>query len=266
MSKTRLNIPEHIAPYLVAEYCDDFPMTRYFVSKTQVEIIEDVMRAQKVKDKLVKYGIYYLNSTLLYGVPGTGKTTFGRYMANCFDLDFVYINFAKLFDGVFGKTAGVISDIFQYMSKTKAIFMLDEIDAISQKRGTESAATGGEISRITVTIMQELDLMKRRQVDAILIGCTNRIDIMDDALKSRFSIKKELKDLDNSEKLAYIQLVLNDMGVSYNMDNLRMYCARNNSLTQRAIEFDIQRCLIRWISEGEGAVPFMLDHIREQTV
>lgn len=263
MSQTRLSIPEHLQPYLEAEYCDDFPIDRFYVTKLHDEIVHDVLNAQQVGERLRHYGVNYLNATLLYGIPGTGKTTFARYLAYCMDLDSVHIKFAKLYDGVLGQTPSKISDIFQYMSTTSAIFLLDEIDAISQKRGTESDVTGGEISRITITLMQELDMMKRKNVDTIIIGCTNRNDIMDPALRDRFSIKKEVKALNVREKQEYITMYLNALGLPYSPENIKDYSASNPSLPQRDIEADVNRCLIRWIEEGEGANPFILDHIRD---
>lgn len=261
MSETRLQIPDHISAYVVAERCDDFPIDRFYVTKMHEEIVNDVLHAQKVRKELLRYGIGYLNATLLYGVPGTGKTTFGRYIAYCLDMDCVYINFAKLYDGVLGSTTGRISDIFRYMAKTKAVFLLDEIDAISQKRGTESVVTGGEISRITITIMQELDLMKRHHTDAVIIGCTNRVDIMDPALRNRFPIRKDVKPLNVREKQEYICMYLNDLGVEYHLENIRDYSSANPGLPQRSVEDDINRCMIRWIEGGKGE--YILDHIRE---
>ena len=261
MSKTRLQIPDHIRAYVTAEHCDDFPISRFYITDMHKEIVQDVLHAQKVREGLLEYGIAYLNATLLYGVPGTGKTTFGRYIAYCLDMDCVYINFAKLYDGVLGSTAGRISDIFQYMAHTKAIFLLDEIDAISQKRGTENAVTGGEISRITITIMQELDLMKRNHTEAVIIGCTNRVDIMDPALKNRFPIKKDVKPLNVREKQEYISMYLTDLGVMFSPANIKDYCSANPGLPQRSVEDDINRCMIRWIENGKSS--YLLDHIKE---
>ena len=262
MSQTRLQIPDHVKPYLEAEYCDDFPIERYYVSSLQSEILQDVLKAQKVNKRMQELGLYYLNATLLYGVPGTGKTTFGRYMSYYFDMDYVYINFAKLYNGVLGSTAGRISDIFRYISDTEAIFMLDEIDAISQKRGTESEVTGGEIGRITITIMQELDIMKRKKVDAIILGCTNRIDIMDPALKDRFSIKKEVKALNNREKVEYITQFLDHTGIPYDAKNIEDYAYSNTTLSNRSIDADINRGAVRWVENGEKGCLY-LEHIRE---
>lgn len=263
MSQTRLSIPEHLQPYLEAEHCDDFPIDRFYITNLHREIVSDILHAQELHEKLEKYGVHYLNATLLYGVPGTGKTTFARYVAHCLDLDSVYINFAKLYDGVLGNTPGKISDIFQYMSTIKAIFLLDEIDAISQKRGTESDVTGGEISRITITLMQELDMMKRKNSEIIIIGCTNRNDIMDPALRDRFAIKKEVKCLNVREKQEYIAMYLDNLGLPYTPENIKEYSASNPSLPNRDIQADIDRCLIRWIEAGEGEAPFVLDHIRD---
>lgn len=42
---------------------------------------EKIKRGVAVTLKLREYGIPYKNSTLIYGVPGTGKTEFARYVA-----------------------------------------------------------------------------------------------------------------------------------------------------------------------------------------
>lgn len=261
MSKARIEIPEHLKGLLEAEHCDDFPLSRYYVTQQQKDIIENILRIQRLTEEMHKMGLSYLNTTLLYGASGTGKTTFGRYIAYKLDKDFVYINFAKLIDGIFGNTARNISEIFRFMADADCIFMMDEIDCISQKRGTESSATGGEISRITVTLMQELDYYRKNKVKTIIIGATNRRDIMDEALLSRFSLPVELKSLKNDEKEAYIKLFLDDVGVPYDITNIKEYCARNTTVRQRNVEADMIRCIAKWIEDGKEK--FYLEHIRE---
>lgn len=257
-----IDIPEHIKPYLEVEDYEGFPISRYYVSNQLKMIISQTIRMKKLKKQMNELKLPYLNTILMYGVPGTGKTTCGRYLAYHFKLPFIYVNFAKLFDGVFGNTARLISDIFRFLSDTECIFMLDEIDCISQKRGTESAATGGEISRITVTIMQEFDILKKRDMKCILVAATNRKDIMDPALFSRFNLAVELQPLNNEEKEAYMVKFLEDVGVPYSVDNIRAYCARTTSLRQREIEADMTRAIIEWLSKGkEGKVKII--HIRD---
>ena len=81
MAETRLSVPENIKIYLELECCSDFPIQRYFVTKEQNDIIDEVIRASNRAAEMAKLGLRYFNSTLLYGPPGTGKTTFGRYMS-----------------------------------------------------------------------------------------------------------------------------------------------------------------------------------------
>lgn len=261
MSKGRIQPPETIAPFIEIEHCDDFPINRYYVTEKQKKIIEDILRVKRITEEMQKMEIPYLNTTLFYGPPGTGKTTFGRYIAHYLDYDFAYINFAKLIDGVFGNTARNISEIFRFMAENECIFMLDEIDCIAVKRGTEGAATGGELSRITITLMQELDYYRRHKVNSIIIGATNRVDILDEALVSRFSIKRELEGFTNLEKEKYIKLFLTDVGVPYDETNIRTYCARTATVRQRGVEADMIRCIAEWIENGKNG--FILEHISE---
>jgi len=237
--------------YLEAEYCDDFNINRYYLPKHQETIFNNIIAEKKVEKAMrEEFGIEYLNTTLLYGVSGTGKTTFGRYMAYKLDLDFVYVNYAKLIGGVLGNTAGKVSDIFRFMADIECIFMLDEIDYISQKRGTESEVTGGELGRLTTTLMQELDYFKKHKVKAIVLSATNRKDTMDPALLSRFAVSYELKALNNQEKEQYIIKYLTDVGVEFDRMNVKQYCAGNVMLNQRNIESDMNRCLAEYIRNG----------------
>ncbi|MBO5551225.1 MAG: AAA family ATPase, partial [Lachnospiraceae bacterium] len=164
----------------------------------------------------------------------THNTTFGRYIAYKFKWDFAFINFANLVGGVMGDTARNITRVFNFMADQKCIFMMDEIDCISVKRGNEAAATGGELSRITITVMQNLDAYKRKRVESIIIAATNVISTVDPALMSRFAIKKEIKPWNNADKEKFVIKYLGTIpGLEYNRDNIHRYCTENSTLQQR---------------------------------
>jgi ATP-dependent 26S proteasome regulatory subunit len=89
---------------------------------------------KKVNERLIEIGIPYINSTLLYGESGTGKTTFGRYVAFKTGLPFCYMNFSNLVDSYMGSTSKNISKAFSYAISNPCVFMLDEVDCISIRR------------------------------------------------------------------------------------------------------------------------------------
>lgn len=181
----------------------------------------------------------------------THNTHFARWVAHSLDMDLAYVNFAKLVDGVFGNTARNLSKIFKFMQDEECVFLLDEIDCIAVKRGTESAVTGGELSRITITLMQEMDYYRSRQVQAIVMAATNRLDQVDPALLSRFSIKRMIKGLSNQEKYEYITQYLDRLGIPYDPQNINEYVLDTVGKTNRITESDISRCIADWILKGK---------------
>lgn len=261
MQETKISVPERIRPFLEVEDCSAFPIDRYYVSHNEREVLEDIIRMRRYASELKEMGIPYLNSTLLYGKTGTGKTTLGRYVAYQLGLAFAYISFAKLIEGEFGKTSRNLSDIFRFMADTECVLMLDELDCIAVKRGTEaSSANGGEMTRITISLMQELDYYKDHNIKSVIIGATNMFGSLDDALVSRFSIPHELKHLTNQEKEEFICLYLNSKQIPYDIGNIRKYCAQNSIITQRNVEADIIQCIIRWIESGKQQ--YVLEHAK----
>ncbi len=194
----------------------------------------------------------------------THNTSLCKYIAHKLDLDFAYINYAKMMSGgVMGDTANNIDKVFRFMAKTECLFLMDEVDYIATKRGTEAAATGGELSRLTITLMQELDYYKKIKVKSVIMAATNRKDQVDPALLSRFAITKEIGALSIPEKVKYIQMYLDNVGVPYDLRNIQGYCAKSVMANQRNIENDMIRCIARWVDKDRKE-PFELSKISNE--
>lgn len=198
----------------VEDVSNSFKEGRYYLSNREKEVYENIVRMKKVNERLMEMGIPYLNSTLLYGESGTGKTTFGRYIAFKAGLPFCYLNFSNLVDSYLGSTSKNISKAFSYAISNPCVFMLDEIDCISITRSSSgsSGGAGGEMARITISLMQEFDKLAN---DVVLIGATNRKDRIDEALLRRFSLKHEVKSLSKEEKEEMIRKYLNDIRMQF---------------------------------------------------
>lgn len=261
--KARIETPKELEGLLIVESCEDFPIGTFYLPKAQEEIFNSIVEARLVTQEMQKMGLSYMNSTLLYGPPGTGKTTFARYVAYRLNMDMAYINFAKLVDGVFGNTSRKIDEIFAFMAKQECVFLFDELDCVAVKRGEEGEATGGELSRITISIMQAMDYYRSRKINAILIAATNRIDRVDPALRSRFSIAKKIPQLTNPEKVIYICNFLDKAKVPYDKANIQQYCALNPMITMRNVESDEIRCIVNWIKGGKKK--YVLEHIQMES-
>jgi AAA+ superfamily predicted ATPase len=168
--------------------------------------------------KLAEMGIRYLNSVMLYGKSGTGKTMFGRYLAYKLGMPFAYLNFSHVISSYLGGTGKNISKAFDFVQSKKCVFMLDEMDTVCMRRGKEDV---GEMARITIGIMQALDLISN---DTVIIGATNRPDMIDDAIKRRFSLSHEICVFTPDEKIAMVRKLLDDIHIAYDPDDVEAYC------------------------------------------
>lgn len=191
---------------------NSFKEGRYYLSGREKAVFENIVRMKKVNERLMEIGISYLNSTLLYGESGTGKTTFGRYVAYKMGMPFCYLNFSSLVDSYMGNTSKNISKAFNYAISNPCVFMLDEVDCISIERsGAESGGSESEMARVTITLMQEFDRLTN---DIIVLGATNRIDRIDEALLRRFTVKHEVKPLRGIERIKMAERFLEDLEIN----------------------------------------------------
>lgn len=225
---------------------DTFNENRYYLTKREKEIFDKISIAKRTNEKLTEMGIRFLNAILLYGESGTGKTTFGKYIAYKLGLPFAYLNFAQCISSYLGSTSKNIEKVFDYVSKQKCVLMLDEIDAIGIKRGKEDV---GEMSRIVISLMQAFDLLEN---DIIVIGATNRKDMIDDALIRRFSTIHQVNTLNKDETIELILKFLNDLNLKYDNTNILKYAERHNK--QSEIINDIISSIIIMLNQNEDFI------------
>lgn len=212
-------LPSNLKGLINMQDVSDFREERYYLGKQQKDIFEQIVRGVRVTTKMLEYGIPYANSTLIYGIPGTGKTEFARYIAYKLGLPYAYLNFAYLIESYMGKTAQNLQRVFDYCKDQKCVLMLDEIDCIGLERGHDTGVDG-ELGRTTIALMQALDGLIDGQV---VIAATNRCDRLDKALLRRFQRKIEFVPFVQEERIAMIQTFVNSVDPAFLTDKILQY-------------------------------------------
>jgi len=91
------------------------------------------------------------------------------------------------------------------------------------RRGKEDI---GEMARITISLMQSLDCVRN---DTIIIGATNRLDMIDSALLRRFTLVHEVVKFSEKEMFLMISKFLDDVKINYNDHDIKKYCETRRS-------------------------------------
>lgn len=221
--------------------CEDVSLTfredRYFLTEEKKALANKIFRMSEVSQKLMEMAIPYKNASLLYGVPGTGKTLFGRYIAYKLGLPFCYLNFARVVDSYMGATSKNIAKAFSYAASNPCVFMLDEVDTISCNRAGMSGGAEREIGRVTITLLQEFDKLPN---DVIVIAATNRMDLLDAAFVSRCPVRAEFKPFSEEEKREMVEKFLSSVTMSISEQEMRIIISASS---QREIINSVIQCI-----------------------
>ena len=121
---------------------------------------------------------------LLHGPPGTGKTLAAKAAARTAESNFISIKGPELLSKWVGESEKGVREVFRKARQAApCIVFFDEVDALVPKRRSGGAGDGG--SRVTESVVSqvltEIDGLEDL-ADVLVIGTTNRLDIVDPAL------------------------------------------------------------------------------------
>ncbi|PWI19964.1 ATP-binding protein [Streptomyces sp. Act143] len=147
---------------------------------------------EEVRSELVPRGIIF------YGPPGTGKTLFAKAIANGMNATIQVVSGPEVTDMYVGESERKVREIFASARRSApSVIVFDEIDAITMERSNRPDGGSRAGNSVVAQILTEMDGF-RPEVPMLVIGTTNRIDIIDKALlrPSRFrSIAISLPDV-----------------------------------------------------------------------
>ena len=145
---------------------------------------------------------------IFHGPPGTGKTLFAKAIANEMNATIRMISGPEIMDKYVGESENKLRRIFASARRNApAVVFFDEFDSIAAQRSNYSDGGARANNAVVAQLLTELDGFRQDQT-VLVIGTTNRIDIIDEALlrPSRFRpLEIGLPDAAARRRVAQIQ-------------------------------------------------------------
>lgn len=151
-------------------------------AEEEKEELKEIVEYLKDPEKFTRLGARVPKGVLMVGPPGTGKTLLARAVAGEAGVPFYSVSGSEFVEMYVGVGAARVRDLFaQAKANAPAIVFIDEIDALARKRATD-LYTGNEERETTLNqLLVEMDGFTTEE-NIILIGATNRADVLDPAL------------------------------------------------------------------------------------
>jgi len=178
-------------------------------SKAFTQVLNNTLKAQgykEIKEKIVTllpnvYDPKFINTTTdlelltqgikehqnarlcLYGAAGTGKSAFGRYIAETLNKPLLLKKGSDLISMWVGGTEKNIAQAFEEAKEENAVLVFDEVDSFLADR--TQANQSWEVTQVNEMLVQ------MENFDGIFIATTNLMDNLDRASLRRFDLKLE---------------------------------------------------------------------------
>jgi len=142
---------------------------------------------------------------LLYGPPGTGKTEIARRIADSASCYFMSLKGPDLKAGYIGQSGERVKKIWeQARSRGRCVIFVDECEGVFARRGGSNSDSATE--ELVQAFLAEWDGVGTEDQRVWVVGATNRRDLLDDAIVSRFGADIKIDVPDAPERLEILRL------------------------------------------------------------
>ena len=197
---------------------------------------------------------------LLYGPPGTGKTLIAKAAANESEANFISIKGPELLSKWVGESEKGVREVFRKARQAApCIIFFDEIDAIAPRRGGDFGDTH-VTERLISQLLTELDGLEIL-TNVIVIGATNRPDIIDPALlrPGRFDRLLYVPPPDRDSRIQIIKIhtrkkpLADDVNVEQLADHTEGYTGADiASLSSAAVMLALREYISKYKDQKEA--------------
>ena len=151
------------------------------LEQVKEELAEAIEWPLKHADLFAEANVEPPKGLLLYGPPGTGKTMIAKAVAATSEANFISIKGPELISKWVGESEKGVREVFRKARQAApCVIFFDELDAIAPRRsGSEGDAHVTE--RVISQMLTEIDGLEDLK-GVVVIGATNRPDIIDEAL------------------------------------------------------------------------------------
>jgi transitional endoplasmic reticulum ATPase len=144
------------------------------------ELIESVEWPIKYSKVFKEVGVTAPRGVLLYGPPGTGKTLLAKAVANESQANFIAVKGPELLSKWVGESEKGVRKVFKRARQVApSIIFFDEIESLTGTRGMYDGS--GVKESVVAQLLSEIDGVSELK-DVVLIGASNRPDLIDPAL------------------------------------------------------------------------------------
>ena len=183
------------------------------------ELKEAVEWPLKHPETFQRLGIRPPKGTLLYGIPGTGKTLLAKAVASESEANFISVKGPELLSKWVGESEKGVREVFRKAKQAApTVIFFDEIDAIASARSGNDTDSG-VTKRVVNQLLTEMDGLEELE-DVAIIAATNRPDILDAGLMrpGRFDRHIQVKEPDEEARLAIFKVHTKDMPLAKDVD------------------------------------------------
>ena len=184
---------------------DDVMGMEKLKSELTEDVIEPVNNPEQAKLDLIEYGKRLPSGILLYGPPGCGKTYIIEALSAEIGGDVYVMNNANTGSKFVNQTSNNIRQSFEYIykkgdeSEKPVILFMDELDAMTSDRDNFQS---NEDIKATAALLKYIEGAKAHNV--IIIGATNKYDMIDPAIRRRFDTKRYVGLPDKKQRMSLL--------------------------------------------------------------
>ena len=178
-------------------------MDTLFFSNGEIEAVRDFINRFNNGNTFYKEKqLCYKTGILLYGKPGTGKSSLVKAIATEFHRAIVQIEVSNIHDIDFAHLTMMINN----EEDEKYIVLFEDIDTLFLNRDSKETNKDKDYNSIINKLLQFLDSNSSPN-DVIFIATTNHLERLDDALirEGRFDLKLEVDEIVKEDVTRFIE-------------------------------------------------------------